>query len=108
VTLDYRYYDEDGTVDVDGDETVDVILALTAVEDAMERGIEVYPNPTSGAVNISGVHANAVYEVYNVSQQKIAAGILVGARIELNTEPGLYILKVITDDQSFIQRIVVE
>ena len=108
VTLDYRYYDASGTVDVDGDETVDVIMALTSVNNAMLNTINVYPNPTTGKVNIVGVTSGATYEIYNISSQKIAAGILESGQIDLNSQAGLYILKITSDEHTYIQRIVVE
>jgi ELWxxDGT repeat protein len=109
VTLDFRYFDADGTVDVDGDKTVDVTLALTSVSNTVQRMINVYPNPTTGRINIEGVNAGTSWEIYNVSQQKVAEGLLDGNQLDLNLETGFYFLKLAAPgDQSYIQKIVVE
>jgi ELWxxDGT repeat protein len=108
VTVDYRYYNVDGTVDVDGDEVVDVALALTGVDHSMISKINVYPNPSSGTVWIDGVEQGASYELFNISQQKIAEGILDGSQLELNTVPGLYIFKVNTNGETLINRLIIQ
>ncbi|MDF1572989.1 MAG: T9SS type A sorting domain-containing protein, partial [Bacteroidales bacterium] len=108
VSLDYRFIDASGNVDVDGDKTVDVVLQPSAVNNAVMNGINVYPNPTRGMVYLDGLNASADYEIYNISQQKIAEGVMEDASIQLDGTPGLYILKVTSDDQTFIHKIILE
>jgi len=108
VTLDHRYYDSNGTVDVDGDETVDVILALTTIDESLLNTLQVYPNPTSGKVYIDGLEEDATYEIYNVSQQKIAEGKVENAQLDLSVKAGLYLLKISSGDATAIRRVMVK
>jgi ELWxxDGT repeat protein len=108
VSLDYRFADATGTVDVDGDETVDVVLQPSSVNNALQNGITVYPNPTRGMVRIDGLNSNAVYEIYNISQQKIAEGTTEDASIQLDRTPGLYILKITSGDRTTMHKVIVE
>jgi len=108
VSLDFRFVDATGTVDVDGDETVDVVLQPSSVNNAMQNAINVYPNPTRGMVHIDGLNDSAVYEIYNISQQKIAEGVIENASIQLDRTPGLYILKITSGEQTTVQKVIVE
>jgi hypothetical protein len=57
----------DGTVT----NTYTIVLDLTSVEDQAQQLVEVYPNPTSGAVNISGVEAGNTIRVFNNVGQNV-------------------------------------
>jgi hypothetical protein len=108
VTLDYRYYDADGTVDVDGDETVAVTLALTSSRASLINTMEIYPNPSNGRIMIQGVELGASYELYNLAQQKIAEGILTGKEISLDAETGVYMLKVVSEENVYLKKLVIQ
>jgi len=68
------------------------------------NGIEVFPNPTSGVINIkSSLHPNAVIEVYNSLGQIVAKGYIKNGNAVINLygeAAGIYCLR-ITDTQGF-------
>lgn len=82
----------------DGTLTVDVATALT-LEEANINAI--WPNPTSGVLNVEGpvgVH----YSVVNLSGVIVKEGTIMGTTIDIsNCKSGLYIVK-IADDQILI------
>jgi hypothetical protein len=51
--------------------TYTIVLDLTSVEDHAQQLVEVYPNPTSGSVNISGVEAGNTIRVFNNVGQNV-------------------------------------
>ncbi len=108
VTLDSRYFDDDGTIDVDGDEVVDVSLALTAIEDVLINKVNIYPNPTRGSIHVEGMDAGATYELYSINQQKITEGILDGSQIDLNVKVGIYILRIKNKGETLNYRLIVQ
>jgi hypothetical protein len=57
----------DGTVT----NTYTIVLDLTSVEDQEQLLVEVYPNPTSGAVSISGVEAGNTIRIFNNVGQNV-------------------------------------
>jgi len=84
------------------------VLQPSSVNNAMQNAINVYPNPTRGMVHIDGLNDSAVYEIYNISQQKIAEGVIENASIQLDRTPGLYILKITSGEQTTVQKVIVE
>ncbi|HKK81030.1 MAG TPA: T9SS type A sorting domain-containing protein, partial [Prolixibacteraceae bacterium] len=48
-----------------------IVLDLTSVESQAQNLVEVYPNPTSGVVNISGVEAGNTIRVFNNVGQNV-------------------------------------
>jgi len=71
---------------------------IEGLEDQHADKISIYPNPTSGIVNLAGA-TNAHVTVYNTTGMIVAdyPG-LVGQSIDLSAQPnGIYFLKVSTE-----------
>ncbi|MCF8381374.1 MAG: T9SS type A sorting domain-containing protein, partial [Bacteroidales bacterium] len=103
-----NYIDETGTVDVDGDEVVNITLLPTAVFNHMIQGVNVYPNPSNGEINIAGLSVGSKYEVYSVNQSLVKSGLMESTTMKLNLEQGLYILKVKSEGKTYYSKIVIK
>ena len=70
--------------------------------------ISIYPNPTTGDVQISGIDGNYSVEVYNAVSESLQQVNLSGeGRISLSSYPkGIYIIKITTRDLSFTKKVV--
>ncbi len=101
---------DDGTVIIEGGEfgsteetTFSNFNVLTVNENLIASQISLYPNPSTGLVNISNATGNPLsYEVYNVLGQAISRGNISGTSHTLNlsgSSAGLYFVK-LTDAQT--------
>lgn len=72
--------------------------------------ISIYPNPTTGDVQISGIEDNYTVEVYNaVSENLLQMNLSGEGRINLSSYPkGIYIIKITTRDLSFTKKVVLQ
>ena len=79
----------------------------------LDHQISVYPNPTTGSINIEHKGANAVnyhsYTLFNIQGQEVQTGILLGNTIQLSNHilNGTYILTLTGESQRSSARIVV-
>ncbi len=66
----------------------------TGIEDELYiKNLSLYPNPTKGTINISGLETSDVaYTVYDISGRTIQSGIT-NTQISLNCAPGIYIIE---------------
>ncbi len=69
----------------------------TYIPNAIDRNylnsLSLYPNPTNGIINISGLEtSNAEYTVYDISGRTVQVGV-VNSQISLNAAPGIYIIE---------------
>ncbi|MFA7106951.1 MAG: T9SS type A sorting domain-containing protein, partial [Candidatus Izemoplasmatales bacterium] len=92
--------------------TVDVVISINENEIAK---IGVYPNPNNGKFNISfdNINGKVVYQIYDTKGSLIAAENIYtdGNTIEevsLNLIPGVYFVKVVTTNQSYVEKLVIE
>lgn len=95
--------------------TSNMVDNTTAVKHSGLQNIQVYPNPTSGNINISfgsTADINAAVEIANSLGEAIFSNtyqnILV-ATIDLSQKPkGIYLLSVVIDTERIIKKIIVE
>ena len=72
----------------------------------LEQSLKIYPNPTTGVLNIQGEGMTSV-EVYNTVGQRVMTQVAEGNRIQLNTESlynGIYCLSVHANDGNVLNR----
>ncbi len=81
--------------------------SLTIDEDE-ELKVTVYPNPTNGRVYISGLNIETNIEVFSIEGKLLKTYKLVEDYIDLDLASGLYMLKLISDNQSEIKKIIIE
>lgn len=70
---------------------------VTDIEDEVfsTSEISVYPNPTTGVINIEGVESvDATYKVYDISGRLIKADLAGNQSISLDVAAGIYILEI--------------
>ena len=75
-----------------------------------EAEVKVYPNPTKGLVNVEA-EGLIMVSVYNTMGQRVSRNKAMGNRAVLdlqNTVPGLYLLRIQTENGTFSRQIAVE
>lgn len=112
-TITYEYPDEvPGSViitvraeDLSTTSTYTVNLTLyTGIEDSFVQNVQIYPNPTTGIVSISGVD-DAVISVYDISGRLINS-LVNGNIIDLSSQSnGIYLIKIQKDEAIAIKKI---
>ncbi|SFT47464.1 Por secretion system C-terminal sorting domain-containing protein [Lishizhenia tianjinensis] len=96
--------------------TVDATCNALNVEDAVFEGLEVYPNPTTGVLNIANNASSGSFNfiVYNVNGQKVVNGNETLAqnsvsKVDLSTlETGVYFVEVYNATTAKTFRVVVQ
>ena len=74
--------------------------------DELEQSLKVYPNPTSGTLNIQGEGMTSV-EVYNTIGQRVMTQEVNGNDVQLDTESlnnGIYFLRIYANDGAVLNR----
>ncbi|MDD2346197.1 MAG: T9SS type A sorting domain-containing protein, partial [Bacteroidales bacterium] len=92
--------------------TVDIV---SSIDENEMTSIGVYPNPNNGMFNINfnNINGKVVYQIYDTKGSVIAAKNIYtdGNTIEevsLNLIPGVYFVKVVTTNQSYVEKLVIE
>ena len=81
---------------------------VLSVDDNTELKVALYPNPTSGRVYISGLNANADVDVYSIDGKLLKQSQSVKDYIDLDVTSGMYLLKLTSNNQSVIKKIIVD
>ncbi|WP_179320896.1 endonuclease [Winogradskyella helgolandensis] len=81
---------------------------VLSVDDNTELKVALYPNPTSGRVYISGLNANADVDVYSIDGKLLKQSQSVEDYIDLDVTSGMYLLKLTSNNQSVIKKIIVD
>ena len=79
-----------------------VITGLTQMD---ENGIFVYPNPAESVVNIGGINPQDKIELYSLSGLLVTTNTGGSVNVE-DLAGGTYVLKIYTNNQMIIKRIV--
>ena len=82
------------------------VKSLDGVEDQAEQRLQIYPNPTSGVLNIQGEDMRSI-EVYNTIGQRIMVQAVNGNATQISTEglnSGMYFLRVVATDGTVMNR----
>ncbi|HTB32289.1 MAG TPA: choice-of-anchor tandem repeat GloVer-containing protein [Bacteroidia bacterium] len=85
------------------------ITAVTGIENLTSSGVEinVYPNPTSSLVNVSGVEKGMIIEMYDNLGRSISNLIADNDKMQLNLmgqAQGMYLVRVLAKDGSIVDQ----
>ena len=72
----------------------------------LEESLKIYPNPTTGVLNVQGEGMTSI-EVYNTVGQRVMSQVVDGNGIQLNTEclnNGIYFLRIHANDGAVLNR----
>jgi len=79
-----------------------------SVEEEDVLQLAVYPNPSTGRINFSGLNSKFTVEVYSIDGKLLFAYDTVENYIELDLVPGIYLLKLTNGPQSLVERIILK
>jgi len=100
-----------GNVEVTGTMTIPVNLQPADSQNIYAESIHIFPNPTSGVINIKLPEEQGVITILS-SDGKIIRSIIVNSlnqTIDLSNQPsGLYMFKYTTDNKSYTEKIIIQ
>ncbi len=71
--------------------------------------LKIYPNPSSGILNIEGAPVEqGTYSIYDLGGKLMDQGSFDGTKIDYNVSAGTYLLRVVADKETKVTMIVVE
>ena len=79
-----------------------------SVEDNELVKVSLYPNPTSGRLYISGLNTIERFEVFSVEGKLLKRFVNVNQYVDLDLASGLYLVKLTSNDQSVIRKVIKE
>ncbi|MDN3492716.1 endonuclease [Winogradskyella bathintestinalis] len=91
-----------------GNNVGDTWLQTLNIADNQTPVVSVYPNPTAGRVFVSKLNTSVDVDLYSVDGKLLKRFINVDDYIDLNVASGLYLLKLKIDNQTSIQKIIVD
>jgi len=84
------------------------VLDVTSIDENGQTGLIVYPNPANSVLYLSGIETMEQISVCNLSGEEVYVKQGFTNQIHLDNMPnGIYLLKVKTNTQMYIQRFVV-
>lgn len=97
---------DDGEFGKEASHMISVKSVQVQVEDNAEQTLKIYPNPTSGVINIQGEDMSSL-EVYNTVGQRIMVQSVNSNATQINTESlsnGIYFLRIVANDGNVMNR----
>jgi hypothetical protein len=85
----------------------EVKIGATGIETTQADAVNIFPNPTTGILNITGIEGSYEVEIYNVVQEIILTKPLFGhAQIDLSElSKGVYLVKVVVGDSVVFRKV---
>ena len=81
----------------------------TRIQQLTDENIILYPNPTSGRLNITGLNDPADANIYSINGQLIKSIQQINNSIDISElTTGIYILKMKSDDKTLVRKVVKE
>lgn len=103
----YTYVDANGCTN-SAVVTIHVADVMTSVQDISKANIQIFPNPTTGFLQLENVDANEVTVFDNFGKAVMTVQQL-GTSMDISALPtGFYILKIATDDGVFSAKVIKE
>lgn len=90
-----------------GDNVGDVWSQPLSIADNGQLEVLIYPNPTERGIYISGLNSAPNVEVFSVEGKLLKRYKSVNEFIDLDLASGLYILKLVSENNSFLKKIIV-
>jgi hypothetical protein len=87
------------------------VLGPTSIQNTLFTKLKIYPNPTDDILLFHNrdLFNTITYGIYSLTGQLLQAGVLTGNSIDLTGyRKGLYLLRLNTEDQTYIERILIE
>lgn len=84
----------------------DSTFVITSTSEVTQGAINIFPNPSSGLINIEGAPPSAPYELYAVDGRLVQSGVFGGNQLFIE-RPGIYWLKVSTGKHWKIVKVAV-
>lgn len=85
------------------------------IEDFTQHKPAISPNPNKGNIKLDFglMNGNIRWQIYDtqgkvIEEERIMIGVNHVKEIKLNVAPGIYYLKIISDKQQFVEKIVVQ
>jgi hypothetical protein len=108
----YTVTAEDGTTTQPWTVTVSVYVGI---EDVENSALAIYPNPNNGnfTLDFTNINGKVNYQIYDtkgsiiISDDFVANGSAI-KEVSLNLVPGVYFVKLITENQSLIEKLIIE
>jgi hypothetical protein len=72
------------------------------------NNITIYPNPTEGRLNLSGLTGPVNLEIYSIEGKLLKHYQSIENFIDLELTSGLYLLKLTSDQKSIIRKIIID
>jgi len=93
-----------------GDQTGDTWQQELSNEAADELMFSLYPNPNSGGFYIDGIKNRSDISVFSLTGKKIAErqNISSHQKINLNLSPGVYLIKVTSENKTAVRKMIVK
>lgn len=111
VTYNTQFPNADGTFQINGMSMIaELKVGSTSISDGQLSNVSIYPNPTTGLLNISGINGNLDVTLTNVQGQQVLNTTISGdATIDLSTQPrGVYFIRLTSDSSSRIEKVVLK
>jgi hypothetical protein len=97
--------------DVISSYTITLSLSNTINDISSSGDIQIYPNPTSGKLNIdlSGTASNANFKLFDITGKTISSGLIEnGQPLDFSTQPeGMYLLKIESETFTSTQKLII-
>ena len=87
----------------------DVWSQSLGLSDTFETQIKVFPNPSNNGFYLKGIQNETVLDLFSVDGRKIKSfKVSQDTYVDYNLSAGMYILKITSDDQSSLKKIIVK
>ena len=77
---------------------------ITSGIEEVEKSLKVYPNPSSGVVNIESTEPIGIIQVYNLTGKMVFSEQVKSTSLSLNLEPGMYVLRMRSKTEKIVVR----
>ena len=92
-----------------GDQVGDVWIQSSATQDVDHQNVQVYPNPTSDRINITGIQNRAKVDLYSAQGQKLKTFSMTdNSQVDFNLPSGIYLLTINADGRFMSQKLIVK
>ncbi len=78
------------------------------IDDVTALKVQIYPNPTSNSINITGIEGENTIEIFSALGRKLVHKKEIGtASFDLNFSEGIYFVKITSEGKSIVKKILV-
>ena len=104
------YQNYNGNVVIDENETVEISLVVSNIENILDNQINVFPNPSNGIFIITNISNDDNYhiKISDISGKIVFSQKMVSSQIDLSEQKkGVYFLKIESKKHSFTKKIII-